>query len=146
VTLVDRMRGDDSEDTALLVALVDAARAYLRAFEWCRAILEEYYGLGVGGVVGVFLFRIVPAPDVDEWLWVVVGDVPSCYLVTDRARDPIEAMKVYCELMDEWVRSVREGGREEDVFPVSAARTARNADSLERRIRFVREKVIPNFQ
>jgi hypothetical protein len=47
----------------------------------------------VGGVVSTFLFRIDAEPNIDEWLWVVVGDLPSCYLVTDRASDGIKASR-----------------------------------------------------
>lgn len=146
VTPVGRMQGDDEEDTALLLALLDKARAYLRGFAWCRGLEEEYFGVGVGGVVAVFLFKIEPTPGADRWLWVVVGDVPSCYLVADRAREPIAALTIYCELMDDWIRSVRQGRREEDVFPVAAARTQRNASALESRIRFIRAHVIPSMK
>lgn len=146
VTPVGQMHGEDGEDTALLFTLLDKARSYLRGFEWCRGLEEEYFGCGVGGVVGVFLFRIAPAQGADEWLWVVVGDLPSAYLVIDRAPDPVSTLKVYCELMDKWILSVREGGGGDDVFPVSAPRTLRNANSLERRIQFIRDKVIPNFE
>ena len=83
---VAQIAGEDAEETELLRASLEEATAFLKAFDWCRGIREMYFGLGVGGVVSVFLFRIDAAPMVDEWVWVIVGDLPSCYLVTDEAQ------------------------------------------------------------
>src|SRR4051812_48819734 len=94
------LAGEDAEDTALLRGMLERASQYLRSFRWCADIEEAYFGLGVGGVVAVFLFRIRPAQTgVDPLLWVVVGDVPSAYLVTDRAPSPACALEGYVELM-----------------------------------------------
>ena len=103
LTPVDQMRGDDDEDTALLKGMYEEAASYLRGFKWCRRIAEAYFGLGIGGVVAVFLFRIEGPPEVDQWLWVVVGDLPPAYLVTDDAPTPAVALEVYCSLMADWV-------------------------------------------
>ena len=48
----------------------------------------------IGGVVAVFLFRIDGPPEVDPLLWVVVGDLPTAYLVTDDAPSPAIALDV----------------------------------------------------
>ena len=74
---------------SLLQQLLVKAHAYLRSYRWCHGIQESYFGLGVAGVVGVFLLRIVGGEGVDDWLWVVVGDLPSCHLVTDDAPDGV---------------------------------------------------------
>ena len=52
------MCGEDEEDTQLFSNMYVEASKYLRSFEWCGEIQESYHGLGVGGVVGVFLFKI----------------------------------------------------------------------------------------
>lgn len=146
VVPADELRGDDEEDTALLRASLEEATAYLRGFEWCRGIREFYFGAGVGGIVAVFLFRIEPAPGVDQWLWVVVGDLPSAYLVTDRAPDPTAALRRYCELMGDWVASVRAGKGLEAVYPVAAPATLEHAAMLEGRLELLRSTVIPNLE
>ena len=146
VTAIAEMSGDDEEDTRLLHAALAEAREYLGGMTWYRGVKETYFGLGVGGVVAVFLFRIDPAPDVDEWLWVVVGDLPSAYLVTDEAPTPLAALEVYCELMDEWVEVVRRGGDLDEVYPVAAEASPENAADLARRIAFLRSEVIPAFR
>jgi len=69
--------GDDPEDTALLEEMIERGTTYLARFAWARQIRECYLGdISVGGVVAVLLFRIEPSADVDEWLWVVIGDLP----------------------------------------------------------------------
>jgi hypothetical protein len=73
VVPIERMIGDDGEDTALLGQMLQDARTYLRAFSWCDSINDEYFGGGVGGVFAIFLFHISPArSDVDSWIWIVV--------------------------------------------------------------------------
>ena len=139
------MRGEDDDETSELRTMLDDARRYIQSFAWCAGIEEELFGLGIGGVVAVFLFRIRPAGAIDEWLWVIAGDLPSAYLVTDRAASPVQALEVYCELMESWIRAVRQGGNLRDVFPVAAAPTSANADLLEKRIVFLRKKTIPTF-
>ncbi len=142
----DRMRGDDDEDTRLLKDALREAEDYLASFKWCRGVKERYFGIGVGGVVTVFLFRIDPADDVDEWLWVVCGDLPTAYLVTDEAPDPIAALEGYCSLMEEWIQAVRSKGDFSGVFPVQVAPTEEHASMLEKRVILLRTKIFPLYR
>ena len=64
-----RMVGEDPTEIVHLRDLLGRAGGYLLSFQWCERIEEAYFGLGVGGIVAVFLFRIRSTkPDVDEWL------------------------------------------------------------------------------
>ncbi len=88
------MAGDSPKDTALLRSMLGDAESYLRSFEWCTSIKDPFFGLGVGGVVAVFLFHIVTKHlQVDEWLWVIVGDLPPAYLVVDGSSDAVSALE-----------------------------------------------------
>ena len=40
--------------------MADEAAVFIRGFSWCRSLKQTYFGLGVGGVVAVFLFEIEP--------------------------------------------------------------------------------------
>ncbi|MHC4957504.1 MAG: hypothetical protein ACYTGN_03950 [Planctomycetota bacterium] len=147
LTRVEDMRGEDEQETAALQALAAEARTYLLGSEWCEGTTQEFLGLGIGGVVGVFCFEIVPAaPEVDEWLWVVVGDLPPAYLVTDNAPTALEALRVYCGLMLDWVDAVRAGADLAAVFPVDVAATEEHAALLEQRVQFIVDEVIPAFE
>jgi hypothetical protein len=143
VVPVDQMRGDDDEDTALLKGMATVARDYLSSFAWCSRIIRQWFGTGVGGVVAVFLFEMASSnDDVPPFLWVVVGDVPPAYLVTDDNETPTDALGAYLEEMRVWVERVREGGSLEDVIPVNAPPSRENADALEVRLNMIETEIL----
>lgn len=144
---LSQMAGDDEEDSRLLQIMADDAQSYLRSFKWCKGIRETFFGDGYGGIVAVFLFRIErESADVDEWLWVVFGDVPPAYLVTDECKTPSEALTGYIGEMSKWVALAKEGKSSVEVIPVYVPSTPENADDLAKRLTFLREIVIPAFQ
>ena len=139
--------GDDDEDTRLLREAESEATAYLDSFDWCSGVLETYLGLGIGGIVGVFLCRIVPgAPEVDEWLWVIVGDLPPLYMPTDDCPNPAAALDAYIGAMNEWVRAVRDGRPLDDVPPVAVAPTMEHAAMLESRLNYLDEEILREYE
>jgi hypothetical protein len=147
LTPAERICGDDAEDTRLLREMLHRATQYIQSFEWCPPIEHVYLGCGVGGVVAIFLFHFgEPVKGTDEWLWVVGGDLPSAYLVLDRANDPVLALDGYCELMEAWARSVLAARPLQDVFPVEAKPTLDNAKSLLKRVNFIRTRLLPGWR
>ena len=142
----DTIVGDSDEDTILLQKMADDAEVFLKTFEWCPTIDTVYFAGGVGGVVGLYLVEFrEPLQGHDKQLWVVVGDVPSAYFVTDEAQSPKEALQLYCQLMDDWIHSVLNRNPAARVFPVRADRTIKNAKSLKIRIEFIREDIVPHL-
>jgi hypothetical protein len=145
VVRLSEMRGDSDTDTALLQGMAAEARAFLESFSWCSGIADAYFGCGVGGVVGVFLFRIVPArEDVDECLWVIVGDLPPAYLVTDENRTPSQALRAYISEVRGWVVAAETGGPVEELIPVNVPATRENAMLLETRLSFLEKEILPS--
>jgi len=143
----ESMRGDSARDTALLQQMLAEARDYVNSFEWCPPIVGTYFGGGVGGIMAVFLFRFgEKVTDIDQWLWVIVGDLPSAYFVIDGLPDPVTATRTYCDLMQDWVDAVRGGSSLDDVFPVAAEPTTEHAEMLQTRLEFVRREIIPVFE
>lgn len=119
------------------------ALAYAQGFAWCRRVRALYEGLQEPGIIGIFLVWIDPAREgVDEWLWLIIGDVPPAYLVTDDAPTPAAALDTYIVLMDSWVRAVRDGRPVDDLIPVNAPPTPEYADMLASRLRVLRETVL----
>jgi len=79
------MHGEDEEETKMLKVMLSEAESYIASFHWSQPIKERYLGFGVGNVVALFLFRFdKPIRETDDWLWVVVGDLPSAYFVVCR--------------------------------------------------------------
>ena len=146
--------GEDRKDHALLAGMVERAHAYLRSFDWCGAIVESYIDdIAIGGVVAVLLIKIQPArEEVDEWLRVVVGDLPPAYLVTDDTPDSARALEAYVDEMRRWVDAVKSGSPVWvwELIPVEAAEggrsldpTVERAEALEQRLRFLEEQILP---
>lgn len=138
------MRGDSAADTDLLEKMAEEAKAFLQAFEWCTAIDGSYFGYGVGGVVGVFLFRIVPAAEgVDDCLWVIIGDLPPAYLVADENRTPGGALRSYTDQMRRWVAAVESAQPVDELIPVDAPATLETALALKKRLAFLEAEILP---
>jgi hypothetical protein len=149
VVPIDKMMGDEPDGTALLLKLRDSACQYLLSFPWCVSILETYFGDGVGGIVAVFLFRFLSArPDIDEWLWVIVGDLPSAYFVTYDLKSPYEVLETYIEHRSLWVKFAMEGKTPpDDVMPVyEVPPTPEWAKNLQTRLDTLREHILPFFR
>jgi hypothetical protein len=134
---------DSEEDSALLLKMATEAKRFIQSFEWCSGVNHEYFGLGVGGVVAAFLYNITPSkPDVDSWLWVIVGDVPPAYIVTDDANTPVLAIEAYNSETREWTAAVKAGNPVDDLIPVNVPATAEWGYELECRLGFIEKTLL----
>ncbi len=146
VVPVAEMRGDDEEDTHLLEEMREEAVNYLTSFRWCLQIIDSYFGLGVGGVVAVFLFRIEPGREnVDEWVWVVVGDLPPAYITVEDAPNPATALDGYIGAMQEWVDAASAGRTVDGLIPVNVPPTREYAEMLQSRLRFLDDEILTMY-
>ena len=110
------------------------------------SIDESWWGDGVGGVVAVFLFHVRMHGSQKtraEWVWVICGDLPTLYLDSDEVHEPIEALRTYGRLCDDWVAVVQTQGDLRTVFPLAAEPTAEHAAMLASRIALLRDELIP---
>jgi|SRR5208282_1690076 hypothetical protein len=147
VVPVDQMVGGDDEDTTLLRTMLSGAEKYIGSLPWCKGIREVYFGDGYGGVVAVFLFHIEPArAGVDEWLWVISCDVSPAYLVTDSCKTPSQALQGYIDEVTKWIELAKRGRSSTDVIPVYMPATPENAADLEKRLKVLREVIVPAFR
>lgn len=136
--------GDTALDTQELRCMLQRAKEYLLSHEWCPKVVASYMGFAIPGVIALFLFELEEAiEDRDRYLWVVVGDLPSAYLVVDNAPNAACALECYCELMQAWVDAVRNDRPVIDAFPVSAPADRHHAEMLSSRIDFIRKKIMP---
>ncbi|MER8962536.1 hypothetical protein [Mesorhizobium sp. M0701] len=107
----------------------------------------EYLGYGADGIIYIFLFEIVPGrPEVDPWIWVIVGDVPPTYLPAADAKTPYEALDGYIGAMEEWVEAARRGDSVADLIPVNVPASPANAEMLDSRLKFLDERVLPELR
>jgi len=139
---------DPATEGPLLAALQTQARAYYNSLSGFPPLTQCLLAFGVGGILGLFLMQFDQdlrwkTGHRDHELWVVVGDVPPAYFVTDGAFEPADALQVYCELMEDWADVVLADGDLRGVFPVRAAPNHEHARMLKSRVDFIREKLIP---
>ena len=144
LTPIQSMKGDDPDDTRLLEDMAKEAKEFLSGFPWVTQIEDIYASeVAIGGIVAVFLFRIIPASsEIDEWLWVVVGDLPPAYLVTDSAPDGESALRNYIEEMTTWANAVSEGRDTDDLIPVNVPPTTDNAVQLMGRLDYISTEIL----
>jgi hypothetical protein len=138
------MNAEDAEEAALLKAMAIEADAYVAHQRWARQVKGRTHCFGIGKIVAIFLFEFVEpiAGSNDRRLWIVVGDLPSAYLVVNEEDSPAQALESYCDVMESWCEAVETGGSLKDVFPVAAAPTKGNASLLRKRIEFIRTEVL----
>lgn len=147
VTDIDMMKGETNEETRELISMASEARTYLESFPWCKSIIKVYFGIGYPGIVAVFLFNIVPSKqNVDEWIWVIVGDIPPAYIVVDDAPNPASALDAYIGEMSLWVNAIKQHKPVDRLIPVDAAPILENANDLETRLSFIDEEILTNYK
>jgi hypothetical protein len=146
--LPDEFVGEDEEDTKLVRALAVDAESFLEQFEWCRGLRQLRVGVGIGGVLAVFLARIDP-DDAPEWIWVVVGDLPPAVIDAKDASTPHEALRVYTEDMRLWVHAASRGDPVEHLRPVTTVQGTAELDpdpelakDLESRLDFIERELL----
>ena len=134
--------------------LCKEATAFLNSFEWCRSIKECYLCNGVGPVFGVFYFEIDPSgPDVDDAVWVIVGDIPPAYMDVENCKTGADAVEAYIYCMREWTAAVLAGEPTDDLIPVLKRSsqapiepTAEHAEMLSSRLDFIEKEILPYFK
>jgi hypothetical protein len=140
----------DAAEKELLEAMIRHARSYIQSFAWCGGVVECHLGnVTAPGVVAVCLLKIVPARrKVDEWLWVIVGDLPPAYFPARDARTPAAALALYIEEMQLWVDAVKAGRSTSDLIPIESSDGAKPllptkelAGKLEARLRYLEQEI-----
>ena len=129
-------------DLRARIRLAEEAELYLKSFPWCKKILNCWFDSGFYDKVGVFLFEIIPNDgDIDKFIWVIVGDIPSVYLDSS-VKTGIEALECYCKLMHEWASAVLLSSPLTDCYLIDALATQENAVLLKSRIAFIEKEML----
>lgn len=141
-----RMKGESDDETVELQEMLEEASQYLQSFSWCAEILESFLGIGFPGMVSIFLFRIRPTrKETDEWIWIVIGDLPSAYITAEDAPNPASALDGYVGAMEEWVEAALTGKPTTDLIPVNVDPTPENARRLESRLQFLDREILSRY-
>lgn len=124
-------------------SLLEDAKKEITFYDWCLGIEETYVGLYEAEILGVFLFRIKPSrQEVDEWVWVIVGDLPPIYITCEESPNPVCAVDSYIGAMREWVEAVKNGDALDKVVPVEAEPSIENALMLQNRLEILNKRIV----
>ena len=130
---------DDSE----FIELAEEAASFLKNHKWCKEIEKQWLAADWENLLAVFFFKIVPnSADADDYVWVVVGDLPPAYIDIESSDNEIETVRVYTKLMDDWVQHVKKGQPTDDCYPINVPPENEYAEMLAIRIRLIRENIL----
>jgi len=124
--------------------LYEKAKSFLYGHKWCKEVEKGWHdeNFSILDKLGVFLFKLEPInDDVDNHIWIIVGDLPSVYLDAS-VETGKDALETYCELMSDWVDNVFKGQSLDESYPVEAEPTKQNAELLKKRIAFIRKELL----
>jgi hypothetical protein len=144
LTPIEEMKGVNSEESKLLILLKDRAIKYLSNKKWCKKIIKGYFGYGIGKIIAIFLFKLDPiANDIDNFTWIIVGDLPPAFLSPVYCKNPKDALNGYIGEMTAWVKAVKHNKPVDKLIPVNSPATLEYAKMLESRLVFLNEKISP---
>ncbi|MFV2056788.1 MAG: hypothetical protein ACC707_09990 [Thiohalomonadales bacterium] len=136
-----------SEDVADFQNMLIEAKDEISFYNWCLNIVESYVGIFYANIVGVFLFRINPSvDDVDEWVWVIVGDLPPIYITAEESPNAACALDSYIGAMEEWIEAAEKGESVSELIPVNVLANEENANSLKIRLTMLSERILSQYK
>ncbi len=136
-----------SENADEFKVMLREAIEEINFYDWCLDILETYVGMFYAGIVGVFLFKIKPSgEEIDELIWVIVGDLPPIYITAEDSPNPACALDSYIGAMEEWVEAAENERSVSNLVPVNVPATKENAKNLKVRLMMLDEKILSKYK
>ncbi len=138
---VNTLSKEDEKDTEICQLLVESEN-YLLSHPWCERIEGGWLAISWGNILCVFLHKIISKnQEVDDYVWMVVGDIPPAYIDIESAKDPLEVLECYVGIMSDWVECVELGNSIEDCYPIEVPETKEYASMLKARLKFISEEL-----
>jgi hypothetical protein len=126
--------------------IVDAhreAEAYLLGFKWCAGIKDSFLYYSLGKVFSIFLFEIDNSQsNGDNFLWVIVGDIPSMYLDVYGPKSTKEVLEDYIRLAEDWIAAIQAQRSVEGCFPFNAEPIIELAQRLQNKVSFMKNTLL----
>ncbi|TCC96774.1 hypothetical protein EZ449_22140 [Pedobacter frigidisoli] len=123
------------------------AESYLQSFDWCGAIIDSELYSNLGKILCIFLFEIINNQrKEDNYVWVVVGDVPSMYLDIYGPKSTHEVLENYVSLSRDWIYGVENNLNMTDFYPFKEPKSLELARMLRSRTDRIENSVIPNIE
>ncbi len=140
----------EKDDLEFFDEIVGRSRRYLESFSWCDRVVNVRIGIFHPKVLGVFLLEIESTRlDVDELIWVIMGDLPPAYISGQKPEDcpnAAFALDGYVLAMMDWVEAVEKDLSVEELIPVNVPPTKEWARILRGRLEFIEEEILSDYQ
>jgi len=137
---------DEVEYFSEIVSIYKEAEQYLKQFSWCKYIKSSSLYTNLGSKLCIFLFEIENKVSIDDnFLWIIVGDIPPMYLDIYGANSTREVLEIYVDLAIDWIDNVKLNLPLNDCYPFNVNPTIQFAELLERKVRFIKDEVIDNI-
>jgi hypothetical protein len=91
------------------------------------------------------LGKLTTASIEDNFLWIMVGDIPSMYLDVYGSKTTIQVLSKYNVLTKDWIFNIEHGLSVDDCYPFNSEPTIEMADMLKKRVHFIEKTIIPNI-
>ncbi|MEN0052501.1 MAG: hypothetical protein AAGC65_02480 [Mucilaginibacter sp.] len=122
------------------------AENYLLDFKWCEEIKNSFLYTNLGKVFCIFLFEIVNTQSsADNFLWVVVGDIPPMYLDVFGPRTTKEVVEDYVNLAEDWINNIKAAKSVESCYPFNVEPNIEFAMLLEHKVSFMKKTLMNNI-
>ncbi len=124
--------------------LVERAIFYIETRKWCKKLLRVWLNTNWDDYFAVFYMNIIPdKPTTPEYIWIVIGDLPSAYIYSGYCKDAYEVMKGYVFEMQKWVdRVMNDIPLDETIIPVNVPPEKYWAQKLHNRLEIIREDIL----
>ncbi|MGA2850257.1 MAG: hypothetical protein ABSE46_14780 [Terracidiphilus sp.] len=127
--------------------MAEKAIQYVQSFRWCIEVHDRFFGDGYGGIVALFLLRVtIRGVHEPEWIWVVVGDIPSAYMEFDVAPSPQSALLRYIEGVEEWLAATEVERSSGDLIPIDVPPGDEFIEMLKTRMEVLRSSIFPHLR
>ena len=128
-----------------IIASLEEAKNYLAGFEWCFEIKDGWLAASWGYILSIFYFNIQPDNNScqDEYIWIIVGDLPPTYIDVITAPTAFDALESYIRIMQEWVDNVFSGKSVEDCYSINVPPRKEYAEMLNGRLELLRKDFLP---
>lgn len=134
----------DPEFVDQTLQLSKDAISYLESHKWCKKVKNILFDRGFGYPLGVFFVEFEPKGIDDNFVWVIVGDIPLAYMDVS-CKNGADALDAYVFCMNEWVENVFQGKSVEELIPVNVPPEEQYAKMLRSRLDFIKE-YLKNFE
>lgn len=126
--------------------LLEESKKYLTSHKWCKSIKQGWLFTNIGYAVNIFLYEIEneQSPD-DNFIWIMVGDLPAIYLDTYGVETTREVIEGYIDLASDWIHFAESDQYLDNCFPFQINISSESIRMFKERIQLLHDNILPEI-